>query len=77
MNLKDKQQITVPMRSLRSLRPPENASTRWYTSRALFVVGVGLLFATALVDPLQGSTDFFAACAAILLGAGLTQLETA
>lgn len=56
--------------------PPENASTRWYTSRALFIFGVGMLFITAFADPLSGSTDSLAGPAAILLGAGIEQTRT-
>lgn len=59
-----------------SFRPPESASTRWYASRALFIVGVTLLFITPFIDPLSGSTDFLAACAAILLGAGVARTGT-
>lgn len=61
------------MTTLENLTPPEEASTRWYISRALLAVGAAIFFITAFVDPLQGDIDFLAAVAAILLGAGIAQ----
>ena len=56
-----------------TFRPPENASARWYLGRALLIVGVGLFFIAEFADPLSGSTDLIAACAAIIIGSSIIQ----
>lgn len=61
------------MSVLKNVTPPEEASPRWYISRALLVIGAAMFFIIAFVDPLQGDIDFLAAVAAVLLGAGITQ----
>jgi hypothetical protein len=55
--------------------PPDDADVRWYTSRALLVVGVVVFFVVAIADPLSGDTDFLAAVTAILVGAALSQTD--